>query len=184
MSASPIPPFSPSLLHSGGCTAEQLYRWVRSRAAWRSTLRYTPSKRTVTLGHAPSAAPRGISAYSALEAALTRATGSGRVALSTGTRRVLTERLMLTLDQCTHRPIGPGAADKGLYWNSLPFGEFLWIRMGIHLRIYRGILQIVLNSRVPVSGMNRTPFFDPKKGVPYQRLSPQSGLALCDTLHM
>ena len=36
-------------------------------------------------------------------------------------------------------PSDPGAADtcKGLYWNSLPFGEFLWIRMGIHLRIYK-----------------------------------------------
>ena len=44
-------------------------------------------------------------------------------------------------------PSDPGAADKGLYWNSLPFGEFLWIRMGIHLiSESTRILQIVLNS--------------------------------------
>ena len=43
----------------------------------------------------------------------------------------------------------PGAADKGLYWNSLPFGQFLWIRMGIHLRIYKDSPNsTVLNSRV------------------------------------
>ena len=64
----------------------------------------------------------------------------------------------------------PGAADKGLHWNSLPFGEFLWIRMGIHLRIYKDS-----PNSTEFQGMNRTPFFDPKKGVPYQRLSPQSG---------
>eukprot|EP01043_Picozoa_sp_COSAG02_P047909 COSAG02_NODE_4642_length_5137_cov_4.568877_4_plen_42_part_01 len=32
-------------------------------------------------------------------------------------------------------PSDPGPGDKGLYWNSLPFGEFLWIRMRIHIRI-------------------------------------------------
>ena len=69
---------------------------------------------------------------------------------------------------CT--PSDPGAADKGFYWNSLPFGEFLWIRMGIHLRIYKDS-----PNSTEFQGMNRTPFFDPKKGVPYQRLSPQSG---------
>ena len=57
-----------------------------------------------------------------------------------------------------------------LYWNSLPFGEFLWIRMGSHLRIYKDS-----PNRTEFQGMNRTPFFDPRKGVPYQRLSPQSG---------
>ena len=31
----------------------------------------------------------------------------------------------------------PGPPDKGLYWNSLPFGQFLRIRMGSHLRIYK-----------------------------------------------
>ena len=67
-------------------------------------------------------------------------------------------------------PSDPGAADKGLYWNSLPFGEFLWIRMGIHLRIYKDS-----PNSTEFQGMNHTPFFDPKKGVPYQRLSPPSG---------
>ena len=57
----------------------------------------------------------------------------------------------------------PGPPDKGLYWNSLPFGEFLWIRMGIHLRIYKDS-----PNSTEFQGMNRTPFFDPKKGVPYQ----------------
>ena len=70
----------------------------------------------------------------------------------------------------TSHPSDPGAADKGLYWNSLPFGELLWIRMGIHLRIYKDS-----PNSTEFQGMNRTPFFDPKKGVPYQRLSPQSG---------
>ena len=59
-------------------------------------------------------------------------------------------------------PSDPGAADKGLYWNFLPFGEFLWIRMGIHLRIYEDS-----PNGTEFQGMNRTPFFDPKKGVPY-----------------
>eukprot|EP01043_Picozoa_sp_COSAG02_P033980 COSAG02_NODE_2350_length_9082_cov_4.100857_7_plen_189_part_00 len=67
-------------------------------------------------------------------------------------------------------PSDPGAADKGLYWNSLPFGEFLWDRMGIHLRIYKDS-----PNSTEFQGMNHTPFFDPKKGVPYQRLSPPSG---------
>ena len=42
--------------------------------------------------------------------------------------------------------------------------------MGIHLRIYKDS-----PNSTEFQGMNRTPFFDPKKGVPYQRLSPQSG---------
>ena len=35
------------------------------------------------------------------------------------------------------RPSDPGAADKGLYWNSLPFGELLWILMRILIRIHK-----------------------------------------------
>lgn len=71
---------------------------------------------------------------------------------------------------CTPPPSDLGAADKGLYWNSLPFGEFLWIRMGIHLRIYKDS-----PNSTEFQGMHRTPDFDPNSGVPYQRLSPQSG---------
>ena len=55
-------------------------------------------------------------------------------------------------------PSDPGAADKGLYWNSLPFGELLWIRMGIHLRIYKDSP----NSRnlpTEFQGMNRILLF-------------------------
>jgi hypothetical protein len=43
--------------------------------------------------------------------------------------------------------------------------------MGIHLRIYKDSL-----NSTEFHGMNRTPFFDPKKGVPYQRLKPTIGI--------
>ena len=44
--------------------------------------------------------------------------------------------------------------------------------MGIHLRIY--MYKDSPNS-TEFQGMNRTPFFDPKKGVPYPAVRPQSG---------
>ena len=62
---------------------------------------------------------------------------------------------------------------SAVYWDSLPFGEVLRIRTGIHLRIYKDSPNSTEDPEF--QGMNRTPFFDPKKGVPYQRLSPQSG---------
>ena len=34
-------------------------------------------------------------------------------------------------------PSDPGAAEKGFYWNSLPFGELLWVLMGILIRIHK-----------------------------------------------
>ena len=42
--------------------------------------------------------------------------------------------------------------------------------MGIHLRIYKDS-----PNSTEFQGMNHTPDFDPNSGVPYQRLSPQSG---------
>ena len=72
---------------------------------------------------------------------------------------------------CNHCPIRELLIRKGLYWNSLPFGEFLWIRMGIHLRIYKDS-----PNGTEFQGMNRTPFFDPKKGVPGSAAQPTIGI--------
>ena len=72
-------------------------------------------------------------------------------------------------DECCVRS-GSGELIRVSDWNSLPFGEFLWIRMGIHLRIYKDS-----PNSTEFQGMNRTPFFDPKKGVPYPAVRPQSG---------
>ncbi len=65
-------------------------------------------------------------------------------------------------------PSDPGAADSdtGFYWNSLPFGELLWILMRILIRIHK-------------NSPNGTEFQPAENGYfsadPYQRLSPESG---------
>ena len=98
-------------------------------------------------------------------------------------------------------PSDPGAADKGLYWNSLPFGEFLWIRMGIHLREFMFINhesghcqkeklvvspafnQVVQSSLDRLLRVNPSMCFCPLQMITHPRLrvyQPQSGSYSCE----